>query len=79
MNRRELLKALPAVLATPFMFGKSKVNAYSLDPKATYIYFIDRSQIDIDTFCKPMPGRLLPPGEVFAVDDVDAAHDAARA
>lgn len=77
MNRRELIKALPSVLAVPFMVGKSKVNAYPLDRKGTYLYFIDRKQLDIEEFCNlPSGGDTrywIPPGMVYAVDDPETA------
>jgi hypothetical protein len=73
MNRRELLKALPAVVAASFMVGSSKITAYGLDPQARYLYFINEAEVNMDTFCSNHPGRLLPPGEVYAVRDVENA------
>ena len=72
MNRRELLKAIPAVAAIPITIGGTKAKAIEVESGKKYIVLVDRrSPIDVEDFAKGC-GHIGMTGMVYAVDDVDS-------
>lgn len=65
-SRRRLLKCIPALVAVPLTAG---AVSYELNPQKRHVYFVDRFQIDIEQFAQ----SDLPPGPMYAVDDVASA------
>ena len=60
-GRRELLKALPALIGTPLMVkGQEVGKAFKIEPDAKYVVFINAGLIDPNDFCEQATG--LPEG-----------------
>lgn len=68
MNRRELLKAIPAVAATPLIIkGKEVGKSMELSPDHAYIIFLNGDMIDIEEWCSLDHGPCLSGTPVYAV------------
>ena len=53
MNRRDLLKALPALVGVPVMMeGKEVGKAFKIEPNARYVVFLNEQLCDVHDFCE---------------------------
>jgi hypothetical protein len=82
MDRRELLKLIPAMAATPgitlHVLGKEVGKAYEIDPKARYVAVINADAIAPDQFILG-GSKVLPPGTpVFFITDQHGIDDVLR-
>lgn len=68
MNRRELLKAIPAISATPlFIQGKEVGKAVEVNPEKAYLIFLNGDLVDPAEWCQMDHPRALRGTPVYAV------------
>ena len=66
MNRRDLIKFIPAIAAIPGItvrhVGEDIGKSFELNDKSRYLCIVDEEMIDIEAFCANHEGHGLPPG-----------------
>lgn len=68
MNRRELVKALPAICATPlFIKGKEVGKVLALHSEKSYVIFLNGHLVDIEEWVHMDHPRALSGTPVYAV------------
>jgi hypothetical protein len=62
-TRRELLKALPALVGVPLVVkGEDVGRAFKIEPDAKYVVFVNVWLVDLREFCEH--NEAIPPGTV---------------
>lgn len=76
MNRRELLKPLAAIVATPLLIkGEVVGRAIPIDSNKRYIVFVNADLIDASDLCESMSGPQCPFTQPTAVYPVLVPRD----